>query len=323
MKNIFITGITGQDGIFLVSKILKLDNKVRIFGSTRNSNETLFYKKLNALNTPKHKDIKLLNIDLEDFNSVNKLISDIEPAQIYNLTGPSSVIKSVNDNMATHTSIINIFDNLINSLKKNNISTDFFQASSSEMFSINETGKFNEESELDPLTPYAEAKMINHHKVLDLSNDHGWKIRSGIMFNHESEFRAKEYLLMQIIHSAKKISENNSNEFQIGSLDLIRDWSFAGDIVDGIYKINNAAKSNSYVIGSGIGTPIRKLVDIVFKYFELDYKEFLVINEELTRKNNQRKIVADNRKIKSELNWTTSLTIEELVIRCIKKLDNL
>ena len=69
--------------------------------------------------------------------------------------------------------------------------------------------------------------------------------------------------------------------------------------------------------------PIRKLVDIVFKYFELDYKEFLVINEDLTRKNNQRKIVADNRKIKSELNWTTSLTIEELVIKCIKKLDSL
>ena len=191
------------------------------------------------------------------------------------------------------------------------------------MFSTNNTGKFNEDSELNPLTPYAEAKMINHHKVLNLSDEHGWNIKSGIMFNHESEFRAKEYLLMQIIHSARKISKNNSKEFQVGSLDLIRDWSFAGDIADGIYKINNKAISNSYVIGSGIGTPIRKLVDIVFKYFELDYREFLVINKELTRKDNQKKIVADNRKIRSELYWKTSVTIEELIIRCIKKSDNL
>lgn len=323
MKKIFITGITGQDGIFLVSKILENDKSAEIYGSTRNLNDMLFFKKLKSISNAPAENIRLINIDLKDYDAVNKFLSNVKPTQIFNLSGPSSVSKSIVDNGLSNSLIITIFDNLIESLMHNNLFPDFYQASSSEMFDVNSSGIFNEESKLKALTPYAEAKIINHNKVKDLRNDFDWNITSGLMFNHESEFRDKDYLLMQIITAAKSISERKTKELKVGDVDLVRDWSFAGDVADAIYTINNESKSDSYVIGTGVGTSVKELIDVVFTYFNLNFENFLTIDPNLTRKNNQKKIVADNRKIKSELEWLPSMDFEKLVHRCIQKRFNI
>ena len=323
MKKIFITGITGQDGLFLVSKILENDKSTEIYGSTRNINNTLFFKKLKSISNIPVENIRLLNIDLQDYSAVNKFLNDVKPTQIYNLSGPSSVSESTVDNGLSKSSIITIFDNLINSLMHNNLFPDFYQASSSEMFEVNSSGIFNEKSKLQALTPYAEAKIINHCKVKDLRKDFDWNITSGLMFNHESEFRDKDYLLMQIITAAMAISERKIEELKVGDVDLVRDWSFAGDVADAIYKINNESKSDSYVIGTGVGTSVKELVDVVFTYFKLNFEDFLTIDKNLTRENNQKKIVADNRKIKSELGWLPSLDFEQIVHRCIQRRFNI
>ena len=323
MKKIFITGITGQDGIFLVSKILENDKSAEIYGSTRNLNDVLFFKKLKSISNTPAENIRLINIDLKDYDAVNEFLSNVKPTQIFNLSGPSSVSKSIIDNGLSNSLIITIFDNLIESLMHNNLFPDFYQASSSEMFDVNSSGIFNEESKLKALTPYAEAKIINHNKVKDLRNDFDWNITSGLMFNHESEFRDKDYLLMQIITAAKSISERKTKELKVGDVDLVRDWSFAGDVADAIYTINNESKSDSYVIGTGVVTSVKELIDVVFTYFNLNFENFLTIDPNLTRKNNQKKIVADNRKIKSELEWLPSMDFEKLVHRCIQKRFNI
>ena len=318
MQKIFITGITGQDGVFLTSKLLK-DKKVKVYGSSRKFNNSSFYKKLEKLNIGSDENLFISKLNLLNVDELSKFIEDIKPDAIVNLSGPSSVYKSLGDEGKSHDEIVSIFDNIIEAVKINSLNPTIFQASSSEMFKSSDLGIFDESSELEGLTPYAEAKVSNHKKSINLNENDGWKIHSGIMFNHESEFRDEAYLIMQIINSAKKIIRDKGGTFNIGSMDLIRDWSFAGDISEAILKIITEGKSNSYVIGSGIGTSVKKVVEIIFKYFDLEYEEFLVLDPSLNREKNTYKIVSNPLKIKQELNWKSIMSIEDLVVRCIEK----
>ena len=318
MQKIFITGITGQDGIFLSSNLIKNKN-IKIYGSSRKNDNTSFYKKLSTLGNDNFNDITISKLNLLNFEEVDRFIKDVKPDIIYNLSGPSSVVKSIYDNGKTHSEIISIFENLVNSIKQNSINPSIFQASSSEMFKNNLTGIFNENSELMGSTPYAKSKISNHIQAKELFDTHGWKIYSGILFNHESEFRYSEYLIMQLINSAKKIVSNKGGEFKVGNLDLVRDWSFAGEVVDAISKIITEGKSSTYVIGSGKGTSIREVVEIIFSYFNLSYEDHLIVDKSLSRKNSLPKIVSNPLKIDEELGWRTHMDLESLIVRCIEK----
>tara|TARA_B100000902_G_scaffold59643_1_gene66768 strand:+ start:51720 stop:52691 length:972 start_codon:yes stop_codon:yes gene_type:complete len=319
MQNILITGITGQDGLFLTSKLLNENKQVKIFGVSREKNNNLFFKKLKTLTNIEDHNITLINLNLENLNKVDFFIKDVMPTHIYNLSGPSSVYKSLNDDYRTYNQITNIFNNLIYSVENNMLNTKFFQASSSEMFGENTNGIFNEHSKLRPSTPYAKAKYLNHIEVIRLFEQKGWDIHSGIMFNHESEFRANEYLFMKIINSAKDIKNNEINNFEVGSLDIERDWTFAGDTADAIFKITNQGNESNYVIGSGKGYKIKDLIEIVFNYFDLRFEEYLIVNEDLNRKENLIKVVSSPNRIKKELSWEATLGFKDLVIRCIEK----
>ena len=183
--------------------------------------------------------------------AVSKLIKDIGPDQIFNLSGPSSVYNSYLNPKKTDKTINEIFDNLIYGCIENKIYPNFFQASSSEMFA-NSTQKLDESSAFDPKSPYATAKLNIHLKIPSLRENYNWKINSGIMFNHESEFRNDEYLIMKIINGALKIKNGNHEILTLGSLDLIRDWSYAKDVVEAVHCINHFSNGDDYVIGSGV-----------------------------------------------------------------------
>ena len=139
------------------------------------------------------------------------------------------------------------------------------------------------------------------------------------MFNHESEFRDEEYLIMKIINSAANIKNGASENLTVGSLDLIRDWSYAGDVAEAIYKINNKENSEDYVIGSGQGNSIRNIVEIVFNYFSIDWKEYVNEDPVFLRSGDPNSIVANPSKIKKELGWNTRISLEEILIKCLKK----
>ena len=139
---------------------------------------------------------------------------------------------------------------------KNKLKTTIFQASSSEMFEKSKKGIYDESSKLNASTPDAEAKIHNQVKSIELATKDNLNLNAGIMFNHESEFRSKDYLIMQVIEAAENIASRKINQFSVGSLDLVRDWSFAGDIADAMLKISENGKFKSYVIGSGKGNSI-------------------------------------------------------------------
>jgi GDPmannose 4,6-dehydratase len=320
MKKILITGISGQDGLFLTNHLINKYEKLEIIGTSRQNNNSIFYKNLLSLGLENREDVSVYQIDLNDYNIVNNLISDFKPHYVYNLTGPSSVYESFN-NAENKKIITNIFDNLTSALIKTNNFARFFQASSSEMFSPNCNEKLNENSEFLPNSPYALAKLDNHNKVISLNKKYDWNIYSGITFNHESEFRKKNYLIMKIITAAWKIKNNKGSNLTIGSLDYMRDWSHAQDIVVAINLLTEKGASPDYVIGSGKGKKIKDILDYVFQKYNLDWTDFVQIDKNLLRDGDSKKIISDPRKIKNELNWETKITFEQMLDRCIGKIE--
>tara|TARA_B100000085_G_C18517837_1_gene502428 strand:- start:315 stop:1283 length:969 start_codon:yes stop_codon:yes gene_type:complete len=321
MKKILITGISGQDGIFLTKYLLEKNSDINITGISRSNPEKSIYGKLKYLGHSNFNNINIYNLNLEDKKQVANFIKDINPDVVYNLSGPSSVYKSFL-NSDNKESILNIFNNLTSAIIENKIFPRFFQASSSEMFGIsNEI--LNENSTFNPNSPYAEAKLINHLKVKELSENYNWPIFSGIMFNHESEFRNKDYLIMKIIKSAREISINPNKRLTLGSLDYIRDWSYASDTVNAIYEITSKGSSYDYVIGSGVGKTIKEMVNHIFNYFNLDWTNFVDINQSLLRKGDPVKIISDPSKLKMELNWSAKINFNQMLDKCIKGFNEL
>jgi len=318
-QNILITGISGQDGVFLTSSLNERKNSNQtIIGVTRqNPKQTI--DRLKSIDTTSS-NLKLFNFDLTSANETLKLISDTKPTHIYNLSGPSSVYDSMNKDLYFQKTINSIFDNLTNACVQENIFPNFFQACSSEMFSSTNSMPLNEQSSFSPRSPYAEAKLEVYKKVNNLKEKHDWNIKSGIMFNHESEFRNNNYLFMKIFLTAKQIKNKEKEVLEVGSLDLSRDWSFAGDVSKAVHLINTSDESSNYVVGSGISTTIREVVEIIFSFYGLNLENHIVVNPKLLRAEDPLNIVADPTKLKDTLGWSPELSIVQLLERIFYKL---
>ena len=322
-ENILITGITGQDGLFLTSQLIEANEKANIIGISRSSSKN-FFNKIHTLNKNLSSDnIHLIDIDLQNNNQVLSLLEKFEPSRIFNLSGPSSVYESIRKPDFYNQSIPNIFNNLIDSCIELRLFPSFFQASSSETFDKNSNLPINENSNFKPRTPYAEAKYDVYKKVQVLRETYDWNIKAGIMFNHESEFRDDDYLFSKIIDSAIKIKNNQSDNLVVGSLSYVRDWSFAGDVVHAMILMNFSSITEDFVIGSGIGTSIAELLNITFSQFDLDYMDFTQVDSSLLRKGDPESIISDPLRLKNELSWVPKLDIEQLIDRCTSfKLNN-
>jgi len=180
-------------------------------------------------------------------------------------------------------------------------------------------GVIDENSEEKPNSPYAISKLNNHKKVLKLSDEFSWNIISGIMFNHESEFRDSNYLTSKIISGVKNINNNKLEFLDIGSIDYMRDWSFAGDVMDAIVKLSYGNAQGSYIIGSGVGHTIQEILEIVFGYYDLNWKKYVSIDKNLLREGDPKVKIANPKKIFSEFGWKAETSFSDLIIRCIEK----
>lgn len=321
-KNILITGITGQDGIFLTYTYLKKykNKRLKIYGTTRTKDQS-FFKKLYSLGIKNSNiEISLINLDLTNREEVNNFLKKNKPEKIFNLSGPSSVYDSIAKNSNSKEIIELMFNNLIHGLKNLNYRPFLFQPASSEMFADSGGIPLNEKSKLLPRSPYAVAKYNNFKKMQDLRSYVNMDLCNGIMFNHESEFRERGYLFPKIIIGANNIFNKHINCIELGSLELKRDWSFAGDIAHGIYLLAEQKINEDIILGSGENNSIADLVDKVFSHHKLNFKNHIVINKKLLREEDPVTIISDPRKIKKLTNWQPELNFEELIDRLIFKI---
>ncbi len=309
---VLITGGTGQDGIFLVDKILK-DTNFDIYVCTRNQKYFDFNKLKYLKNNEDLRRLKLIKINYLNFEEVLDIFTNVHPNYVYNLMGPSSV-KMFNSSPEEMNHIAtSSFNNIINSLIKTNNFCNFYQASSSEMYGYDAKFPFDEQSKFKPNSYYAKSKYSLHLKSLDLKDKYGWNIISGIMFNHESEFRNSSFLIMKLVEKVIDINKGNSSILELPSLAINRDWTYAKEISEAITKLTFNNLNGSYVIGSGKSYSISDIADYLFRKVNLDYRDFVKENNSIMRDGEPLKIISNPLKIKNDTGWVSKLTIFEIL----------
>ena len=286
-KKALITGILGQDGAYLAKFLLSKNYKV--FGAyRRNSNyENNRLRKLGI-----EQKIELIDMEINEFNSVNYVINKINPDEIYNLAAMSFVGSSFTQPLYTTNtnffSLINILEVLKSSKKK----ISLYQASTSEMFGNSTKGLINERTNFDPASPYGISKVAAHYLVRLYRKAYNLDCCSGILFNHESPLRGEEFVTKKITRQLCEILNNKRKIMYLGNIYAKRDWGFAPDYVEAMWKMLQLKTKDDFVIGTGSTYSIKEFVNLTCKYLKIKIKwTGKGINEKCINLNNNKVII--------------------------------
>lgn len=307
-----ITGITGQDGYYL-SKLL-LEKGYIVHGIVRRSS-TFNTERIDPLISQYSEEGKLsLHFsDLLDSSSIANLINKIEPDEVYNLGAQSHVAVSfANPLYSSQTSVVGPIS-LLESIKNSKKTIKFYQASSSEMFGGIDQNILNETSLFYPKSPYAAGKMFAHNLTKIYRESYQIFATNGILFNHESPYRGETFVTRKISKAVGRIAHNLQTRLTLGNLDASRDWGYAGDYVDAIYKIMQHNTPDDWVVATGESYTVRQFVQKAFEHVDLDWEKYVVTDKKYERPNEVNHLLGDPSKIKKILNWEPKIGFDELV----------
>jgi GDPmannose 4,6-dehydratase len=310
VKTALITGITGQDGHHLTKFLLNAGYKVAgLVNGQRNSREDSFSNLF--------PDVKLVQGDLTDFSSLLQIVHEIQPDEIYNLGAISFVGLSFKQPELTANVTGLGALRLLEAVRKvgGEKSIRFYQASSSEMFGkVRETPQ-NELTPFHPRSPYGVAKTFAHYTCVNYREAYGMHISSGILFNHEGEYRGHEFVTRKITSNVAKIKLGIQNSFTLGDLSPQRDWGYAGDYVEAMWKMTQVNEASDYVIATGQTRSVRDFViaALVAAELEPDVDKYVSYDMAMKRPSEVDLLVGDASKAKRELNWEPKTTFQELV----------
>ena len=312
MKKAFVTGITGQDGHYL-SKLL-LDKGYEVHGTIRRSS-TFNTSRIDEF-ISSHKDDGRYNLyysDLTDSSSLNNLIHNIDPDEIYNLAAQSHVAVSFKNPMYTSSVGNNGTLTILETLRNIEKDVKFYQASSSEMFGGEEEKLLNEESIFDPKSPYAASKVFSHNITKIYRESYGIFAVNGILFNHESPHRGETFVTRKITRAVARISLGIQDKLTLGNLEASRDWGFAGDYVLGMWMMLQHDSPDDWVLATGETHTVKDFLEKAFAYVNLNWEDYVTTSEEYYRPNEVNYLLGDPSKAKKELNWNPEVSFEELV----------
>jgi GDPmannose 4,6-dehydratase len=307
-----ITGITGQDGYYL-SKLL-LENGYEVHGTIRRSS-SFNTGRIDSL-ISKYSEDEKLNLhfsDLMDASSISNLIDKIEPDEIYNLGAQSHVAVSFSNPLYTsQTSVIGPIS-LLEAVKNSKRDIKYYQASSSEMFGGINSSVLNEESLFYPKSPYAAGKMFAHNMSKIYRESYGIFTANGILFNHESPLRGETFVTRKISKAVGRIAHNLQTKLTLGNLDASRDWGYAGDYVEAMFKIMQHDVPDDWVVATGETHTVREFVEKAFKHVNLDWEKFVKTDKKYERPNEVEHLLGDASKIRKKLLWEPKVGFDKLV----------
>lgn len=310
MKTALITGILGQDGPYLAKLLLEKDYKV--YGLIRRCANPNF-SNLDYLGVTDK--IDYIQGDMTDECSLINIIKSIRPEEVYNLAAQSFVAASWDQaKLTTEVNSLGVLY-LLNAIKLFSPVTKFYQASTSEMFgNSNINGLQNEETPFHPRSPYAISKLYAHWITNNFKESYGMFCCNGILFNHESPIRGKEFVTRKITDGIARIKLGLSNEIRLGNLDSKRDWGFAGDYVEAMYLMMQQEKPDNYIISTGITHSIRDFCETAFNYVGIsDWQKYIVIDPQFKRPAELFTLQGKSDKAKNVLGWEPKVKFEELV----------
>jgi GDPmannose 4,6-dehydratase len=331
-KIAFITGITGQDGAYLTE--LLLSKGYRVFGAYRRSSSVNFWR-LNELGVTNHERLKLIEFDLTDPGVCISVIQKIQPDEIYNLAAQSFV--GVSFEQPTTTAQITGLGalHLLEAIRLVNPKIRFYQASTSEMFGKVQQIPQSEGTDFYPRSPYGVAKLYAHWMTVNYREAHGIFAASGILFNHESPLRGREFVTRKITDAFARIRADQLSVLELGNMDAKRDWGYARDYVDGMWRMLQTPQSDTYVLATNRTETVRDFVRLAAKEvgFELRFegqaehevgidvesgRTLVRINPQFYRPAEVELLVGDPQKAERELGWKAQTTLEQLCAMMVK-----
>lgn len=312
-RRALIFGISGQDGAYLTEFLLR---KGYVVSGTSRDAELSSFKNLCALGV--RDKVSLSSASPSDFRSVMQVIKLAEPDEIYNLSGQSSVGLSFSQPMETMESIVTATLNILEAIRFLNPGIRFYNAGSSECYGHTGTQPANEETPFQPRSPYATAKAAAHWAVANYRDAYGLYACSGILFNHESPLRPARFVTRKIVSAASRIAAGMEHgPLLLGNLDIARDWGWAGEYVDVIWRMLQAEHPRDYVVATGHSWPLREFVAEAFSAFGLDWREHVRHDPALVRPSDIVHSAGDPGRAARELNWQAKLLMPEVVRRMV------
>jgi GDPmannose 4,6-dehydratase len=306
MPTALITGITGQDGSYLAEFLL--EKGYRVIGVVRRSS-TMPYERISHLVDR----VELVSADLLDQTSLTDAVSEFEPDEIYNLAAQSFVQTSWNQPVLTGEFTALGVTRMLEAMKKAAPKARFYQASSSEMFGKVHESPQRESTPFYPRSPYGVAKVYGHWITVNYRESFGLYAVSGILFNHESPRRGLEFVTRKVTDAVARIKLGRAKEVKLGNLDSRRDWGFAGDYVDAMWRMLQKDEPDDFVIGTGHTCSVRDLCETAFRCVGLDYREHVVQDPKFFRPAEVDLLVADPSKARDNLGWTPKVSFTALV----------
>ena len=306
MTTALITGITGQDGSYLAE--LLLEKGYRVVGTVRRSSTTPYERIAHLVDR-----VELASADLLDQTSLTDVVGEFAPDEIYNLAAQSFVQASWTQPVLTGEFTALGVTRMLEAMKKAAPKARFYQASSSEMFGKVVESPQRENTPFYPRSPYGVAKVYGHWITVNYRESFGLYAVSGILFNHESPRRGLEFVTRKVTDAAARIKLGKATDVTLGNLDSRRDWGFAGDYVDAMWRMLQPEDPDDYVVGTGHTWSVRQLCDAAFSYLGLDYRDYVKQGQKYMRPAEVDLLVADPTKARTVLGWEPRVSFEELV----------
>ncbi|MAT91806.1 MAG: GDP-mannose 4,6-dehydratase [Halioglobus sp.] len=332
MKNAIITGITGQDGAYLARYLL--EQGYRVTGTYRRTSSVNFWR-MASLGITGHEHLTLVEHDITDLSSCLRLVDSVGPDEIYNLAAQSFVGVSFEQPITTGEITGLGVVNLLEAIRIVNPAIRFYQASTSEMFGKAQAVPQNEDTPFYPRSPYGVAKLYAHWMSVNYRESYGIFATSGILFNHESPLRGKEFVTRKISDGVARIKLGTLDTLELGNLDAQRDWGYAADYVAGMQAMLQVDAADTFVLATGRTQTIRDFVDMSFAAsgIQLEWSgsgtgEFAVdrasgarvvsVNPRYYRPAEVDLLIGDAGKAHRELGWSADTTLEELCEMMVK-----
>ncbi|MBI4419502.1 MAG: GDP-mannose 4,6-dehydratase [Gemmatimonadetes bacterium] len=306
MPTALITGVTGQDGSYLAEYLLA--KQYRVVGVVRRTSHDSYERIGHLLDR-----VTIVAADLLDQHSLTTVMRDVQPDEVYNLAAQSFVPTSWAQPVLTGEFTALGVTRLLEAIRLAHPKARFYQASSSEMFGKVDRSPQDESTPYHPRSPYGVAKVYGHHITVNYRESYGMYAVSGILFNHESPRRGLEFVTRRISDGVARIKLGLAQALRLGNLDAKRDWGFAGDYVDAMWRMLQQPGPDDYVVGTGETHAVREFAQLAFQHVGLDWEKCVRVDPALVRPAEVDVLQANPAKARRVLGWKPTVTFAGLV----------